>query len=250
MSIPVVTRTLLTLFVIAYTLLLPSCKHEPVVPVNVSGNGNGGGGGGGGGNGVPCDPNTVYFQQQILPFIISNCAKSGCHDAASAQDGVILNSYANVMSTGDVEPFNLGDSEIWEVINETDPDKVMPPPGEPPLTQQQINLIGLWITQGAQNLVCDDALGPCDSTNVSYSALVVPILQNKCVGCHTTANSSNKFVNLASYNGVAAVAATGQLYGAITHTGNFTPMPSNGPGLNACEIAKITNWINEGYLNN
>lgn len=39
-------------------------------------------------NGTPCDPDVVYFETQVLPFLVSNCAMAGCHNAASHQDGV------------------------------------------------------------------------------------------------------------------------------------------------------------------
>lgn len=221
------------------------CKHDPIVPVNALTDDNNGGSGD-----QPCDPNTVYFQQQVLPFLVSSCAKSGCHNAATAEDGVILDSYDNVMNTADVTPFDLSDSEIWEVINESDPDKVMPPPGETQLTQAQINMLALWINQGAQNLTCDDASGPCDSVSVSFAGDVVPILQNKCVGCHTTATSTNGYVSLSGFTDVELVAGTGQLVGAITHDPSYAAMPDGGPKLNACEIAKIKNWVSEGTLNN
>ena len=229
--------------------LAQSCKHEVPDP-NMPGGDNNNGTINDPPTGVPCDPNIVYFEQQILPFLVSSCAKSGCHDAASAQNGVILNSYQNVMITGDVTPYNLNNSDIWEVITETDPDKVMPPPGQTPLTQDQINLIGQWINQGAQNLVCDDQLGPCDSINVSFTATIQPILQNKCVGCHTSATSLNGMVNLSNHQGVAAVAVSGRLLGAINHSPGFAPMPNGGPKLNACEIAKITSWVASGSPNN
>ena len=154
------------------------------------------------------------------------------------------------MNTGEVEPFDLNDSEIWEVITENDPDKMMPPPGENPLTQAQINMIADWINQGAQNLVCDDGLAGCDSVIVSYTAEIQPIIQNKCIGCHGSGHSGNAFVNLSSHSGVAAVAATGQLTGAVSHNPNYTPMPMNGPMLSTCEIGKIRNWVNEGMINN
>ncbi len=246
-------RFLMILIISISLFNMSSCKHEipgPAAGNGGGGNGNGTGGGNGGGNGIPCDPNVIYFEQQVLPILISSCAKSGCHNSASAQDGVILNSYANVMNTGDVEPFNLGDSEIWEVITESDPDKVMPPPGENPLTQAQINLIAVWINQGAQNLVCDDGLGPCDSVSVSFASDIQPIIQSKCLGCHTTGTSANYFINLSGYNGVAAAASTGQLVGAVSHNPNYQPMPKGGAMLPDCEIAKVKNWISEGALNN
>jgi hypothetical protein len=235
-------------------MILHGCKHEPLVPAGMTLEGNdndpGGNPGGPSGNGLPCNPDSIYFQQQILPFLITNCAKSGCHDAASAQDGVVLNNYNNVMNTGEVSPFDTDDSEIWEVITENDPDKVMPPPGENPLTQSQIDMIETWINQGALNLVCDDGLSGCDSVVVSYASEIQPIIQNKCIGCHGTGHSGNAFVDLSSHSGVAAVAATGQLTGAVAHNPNYTPMPMNGPMLPACEIGKIRNWVNEGMLNN
>lgn len=221
------------------------CKHDIPVPLIAVDDDNGGGG-----SDEPCDPNTVYFQQQVLPFLVSSCAKSGCHNTATAEDGVILDSYANVMNTGEVTPFDLSDSEIWEVINESDPDKRMPPAGENPLTQAQINMLALWINQGAQDLTCDDANGPCDSVSVSFAADVTPILQNKCVGCHTTATSTNSFVSLSGFANVESVAVTGQLVGAITHDPSYAAMPDGGPKLNVCEIAKIKNWVSEGALNN
>ena len=246
--------TLMIIFLIA-SFTITGCKHEPLVPGNFTdnpenNNGSGGTGNGGTGNGLPCNPDSIYFQQQILPFLITNCAKSGCHNAASHEDGVILDSYNNVMNTADVEPFDLNDSEIWEVITETDPDKVMPPPGENPLTQAQINMISQWINQGAQNLVCDDGLGPCDSVSVSFISDVQPIILNKCIGCHSTANSGNAFITLNNYSGIAAAANTGQLLGSITHSPNYTAMPQNGPMLSTCEIGKIRNWISEGTQNN
>ena len=45
---------------------------------------------------VTCSPDTVYFQQTILPLITSNCAMSGCHDAISHKEGVILTDYAHI----------------------------------------------------------------------------------------------------------------------------------------------------------
>ena len=116
---------LLTLFCIG--LSFPSCKHEPLweemtenptdttsnpidtmtVDTNTVDTTN---------MGVPCDSNVVYFDLQVLPILQSNCAFSGCHDATSAQDGVILESYESVMQTADVVPFDLDDSEIYEVL--------------------------------------------------------------------------------------------------------------------------------------
>ena len=44
-----------------------------------------------------CDPDTVYFQNTILPLVVSSCVTVGCHDQASHKDGVILTDYAYII---------------------------------------------------------------------------------------------------------------------------------------------------------
>lgn len=246
-------------------VLIESCKHEPLVvlpPVtDTTGNNNGGGivdtggtggtggGGTGGTNTDPCDPDSVYFETDVLPILISNCAKSGCHDAASHQEGVILTTYQNVMNTAEVEPFDLDDSELYEVITESDPDDRMPPPPNNKLTAEQISIIAKWINQGALNITCNANAGGCDTANVTYSGTIAPILQTYCTGCHSGATPSAG-INLDVYGGVVAVGATGQLVGAITHSAGYTPMPLGGNMLPACEISQITKWVNDGMPDN
>jgi hypothetical protein len=247
----ITTIVIISIGIFYVMISLSSCKHEPVVPDDYldQTNTNGGGGGGGQNGGIVCDPDSVYFNIQVLPLLISNCAMSGCHDAATAQDGVILDSYSNVMSTGDVDPFDPWSSDLFEVLLETDPDKKMPPPPANSLTQQQINLIQQWISQGAQNLNCDPNAGVCDSTLVSFSLDVDPIIQTYCKGCHNVNNSSGG-VNLDSYIAVQTAGLNGSLVGAITHSTGYVGMPYNSNQLSDCNIGKIRNWVSEGALNN
>lgn len=120
-------------------LIQGACRHEPE---KIAGN--------------PCHPDTVYFARDILPLLLSSCAKAGCHDAASAADGVILDSYQNVMQTADVKPFDPDKSDLYEVLVETDPDKIMPRPPLPALSNTQIQTVRKWILQGAKNNRCDE----------------------------------------------------------------------------------------------
>ena len=130
---------------------LSSCKHQPqILPADLTG-GNENPGGGTVGNENNCDPNVVYFEQQILPIIVSNCAKSGCHNSIDHEEDIVLNSYSSIMSDGEISAGNPGNSELYEVITETDPDDIMPPPPHSPLTSAQIALIRTWIQQGAPN---------------------------------------------------------------------------------------------------
>ena len=65
---------------------------------------------------VNCSPDTVYFKQKILPLIVSNCAMSGCHDAISKRDGVILTDYTNIMR--EVKISNPTDSDLYKSLIE------------------------------------------------------------------------------------------------------------------------------------
>lgn len=196
-----------------------------------------------------CDPDSVYFQLQVLPILRSNCAISGCHDAATAKEGIILDSYYNVMRTGDVRAFNPGNSEIYEKIVEDRSDKRMPPPPQAPLNADQIGLIRKWIQQGALNLTCDADAGVCNTANVSFATTVRPIIQNNCQGCHSGGAPSGG-IDLSTYAGIKAVAGNGRLYGAISWQPGFSKMPQGGAQLASCSIQQIKSWIDAGAPEN
>lgn len=228
-------------------MLLWGCKHEPILPATDPATvGNGNGGGGNGGSEIQCDPDSTYFQNEVLPLFVSNCAKSGCHDAATHEEGFIFNSYASIMNSGEIQPGNPTEGDIMEVITETDPDKVMPPPPNDPLTAAQINIISNWISQGAQNNAC---AGECDTTNVTFSGTIFPLLQAKCIGCHNN-NTTSGNVNLSTHAGAQVVALNGKLLGAVNHDNGYKPMPPSGNKLPSCEIAEIRIWIEDGAPNN
>jgi len=202
--------------------------------------------------GIGCDPDTVYFQNDVLPLLQSGCGVSGCHNPQSAEEDVILTSYFYVMQTGGVVPFQPNESEIYEKIMETDPDDRMPPPPALPLNADQKNLIYTWIAQGALNNYCDQE--DCDSVNVTFSETVFPIIQNSCFGCHSGADPGGG-IYLTNHNQIAAAAAvvpgnTGSLLGAVTWTSGNIPMPQNGQQLSDCKIAQIRKWINDGMPDN
>ena len=80
-----------------------------------------------------CDPNLVYYVNDIQPILNSSCAYSGCHDVVTHADGVDLSSYDKVISTGEVQAGNPNGSELYEKIA----DGKMPPSGPLPVNQQQ-----------------------------------------------------------------------------------------------------------------
>lgn len=191
-----------------------------------------------------CSADTVYFVNEILPIITSNCAMSGCHDAATRADGVQLTSYSTIIKY--VKAGNATGSKLYKVIIEPNPGDRMPPPPRSPLTAAQIAKIQKWINQGAKNNSCASA---CDANVFTFSATIKPMLDTKCVGCHS-ATSPGGNINLSTYAAVRTVALNGKLYGSIAHQPGFSAMPKNGTKLSDCEITQVQRWIAAGALNN
>jgi len=192
--------------------------------------------------GIPCDPDTVYFEKDLLPIFLSACAKSGCHDGTN-NEAPRLSDYASIMNEG-VKPGNPGGSKIYEVLvtNETD-DRMPYPPGSPPLPDSQIAMIYKWIMQGAQDLHCDNQ--PCDTTSVTFSGTIWPVIQNNCFGCHSGSNPGGG-VLLQDYSTVKAAAQSGKLYGSIAYLNGYVRMPKNGSQLSQCSIRQVKKWIDGG----
>lgn len=228
-------------------LNLTSCKHDTVIDTIIDNNNNNNNNPQDSTENVePCDSTIVYFEQQILPLITASCAYSGCHDAASAEDGVILDSYENIMQTAKVKPFNPGNSELYEVLVENDLDDRMPPPPNNPLTTEQIDLIALWIAQGAENTSCDNG---CDTTNVTFNATILPIISTYCQSCHSGTYPSGG-IDLTSYTSIKKEADSGKLLGSIRWDQGYAAMPEGSNKMPDCKISQIETWINEGALNN
>ncbi len=230
--------------VLCGTLLLPSCQHEPPVAPEVVVDDDGGGGGPLPIS-EPCDTDTVYFAQSILPLLVSNCAGPGCHDAISHESGVRLYDYSNIMQQvdpGDPNNSDLLTDGIWETG-----DNAMPPSPNPSLTPAQQDLIVTWIQQGATNNSCT---GGCDTSNVTFSGTIAPLVQNNCAGgsCHD-ANAPTGNINLTTYAGVAQIANNGSLAGAIQHQAPYTSMPP-GLWLTQCQIDQVLIWVQDGSPNN
>ncbi len=222
---------LITLTVFGFLVILEACQHKTEIvnpttkPTDTTGNNNP----------TPCDSNIVYFDKDILPILNSNCAMSGCHDAGTAAEGIILNSYTNVMATGRITPFNPGKSELYEVITETKPDKIMPPPPAAKLSATQIALIAKWINQGAKKVDCNSS--SCDTLNVTYTKQVSKLLTANCVGCHNAAKPSGS-VLLDTYDNAKQFTLNGNVVGSVLGG----TMPKGATPLNACNKRILQLW--------
>ena len=94
------------------------------------------------------------------------------------------------------------------------------------------------------------------STGVSYAADVKPIFDAKCIKCHGV-ESTKEGLDMQTYENVMA----GSRNGSVITPGNADDselvrlivrgkMPNRGQKLSDEEIQLITDWVNQGALNN
>lgn len=217
------------LFVLGVMAFGYSCTHQPyVMPENQQTN----------------DP-AICFERDVLPIFISNCAKSGCHDAASHEDGYVLDNYTNIMRKG-IVPGNSAASKVWQSVTLDNNAEDKMPQGAPALSSVQLDIIKRWIVAGA---VDGGACAVnCDSNNITYSGGVAPIMQSYCVGCHSSATAPGG--SLTDYNSVRAAAVTGRLIGDIADSPGYNHMPKGGLTLSPCQVTQIRKWVAAGAPNN
>jgi cytochrome c5 len=215
--------------------LLDSCIHDPFIDPN-SLNG-----------GEPSTPGCVYngevcFESSVLPIFVSSCAMSGCHNASSQREGYVLDSYTNILRRG-ITPGSATSSKLYKVLFATGEDR-MPPNGS--LTLAQKDSIKVWINQGAKNTTNCNCT--CDDTQFTYAAIIQPLINTFCVGCHK-AGSLGGNIDLSTYAKVKTQVDNGKLLGSVTHTSGYVAMPQGGK-LEDCQISQIQKWIDAGALNN
>ena len=89
----------------------------------------------------------------------------------------------------------------------------------------------------------------CDTTNITYSNSVWPVINSNCTGCHG-GNAPAGNIRLENYNDISSAANNGSLLGTIKHENGWSPMPKGGGKLNNCDFAKIETWVNQGTPDN
>jgi mono/diheme cytochrome c family protein len=89
----------------------------------------------------------------------------------------------------------------------------------------------------------------CDTTVVTYSQSIVPIMTSSCISCHSGTSAASG-IRLETYTGVKAMASNGMLVKVVTHAPGVSPMPKNAAKLNDCNIKKIQKWVAAGAPQN
>ncbi|MEN9947588.1 MAG: hypothetical protein RL106_411 [Bacteroidota bacterium] len=212
------------LFACKHAVPYPEISNNPIVSLN-------------------CSSDTVYFQNEILPILASNCAMSGCHDSQSAQDGIVLTDYVSIMNSDVIERGKPNKSELVEVLTESGED-LMPPSPYNALSSDMISKIEKWISQGAINNQCME----CDSTLSSFSMGVWPIVRDNCQGCHSSSTTQNGNHVFNNYQDI--VNDSSAFWNSILGNNGYSLMPKNSSGLDDCKIKVIRNWFEAGAPNN
>ena len=86
----------------------------------------------------------------------------------------------------------------------------------------------------------------CDTTNISYSTDIEPIIANNCAtsGCHQAGGNGNGIFT--NYAGLKAKVDNGSLHNRVVVVRDMPPNSS----LPECQVDKIDAWINAGAPNN
>jgi hypothetical protein len=227
-------REYLVIKVLAVLVSAGSCVHDPFSDALPNGEGPAV-------SGCVSDGD-VCFESSVLPIFLSSCARSDCHDSKSREEGYVLDSYSNIVREG-IVPGSARESKLYKVLIERGEDR-MPP--DAPLSQAQKDSIAAWINQGAKNTTNCNCF--CDTTQFTYAAVIEPIINNNCTGCHKPGALGGN-IDLSDYASVKLQAGNGMLMGSVTHATGYSPMPQGGK-LSDCQIIQIRKWIDSGRTNN
>jgi len=89
-------------------------------------------------------------------------------------------------------------------------------------------------------------LNNCDTTNVTFTNSVMPIIASECSFCHQGQNMLGG-VSLNNYDEVMIYVTNNELLSDVK--GETNVMPKSGMMLD-CKIKIIEKWINDGATNN
>ncbi len=124
------TLTILFLTCAAFVgLMLTSCEHEPEL--------------------IPGTPE-VCFDRDVMMIINSNCNVSGCHGSGEGPRLSTFEEVSRYVTAG--KPVK---SQLHKVITASNINpNLMPPKSKSRLTSAQIDIINIWILQGATHTTC------------------------------------------------------------------------------------------------
>ncbi len=111
-----------------FLLFVAACKHEAI---------------------IPSQP-VISFQNDVQPILTGNCTEAGCHGSSNTRRFRLF-TYNDVMVHGKIVSGNATNSALYNSLSGKKFVSQMPPSSKPPLSDQQITSIYVWIMQGAKN---------------------------------------------------------------------------------------------------
>jgi hypothetical protein len=92
---------------------------------------------------------------------------------------------------------------------------------------------------------------PCDTTNITFSGKILPIINLHCSSCHSSTTSQyGEGIVLDNFDDFQKQVRAGKLMDDINQNPGSNPMPKDGTKLNSCDIGTIQFWVNKGTPNN
>jgi hypothetical protein len=89
----------------------------------------------------------------------------------------------------------------------------------------------------------------CDTTNVTYSQTIAPIMATYCNTCHNVTTSEANVIT-DNFDDLNIVRNNGLLWKAVNHDPSVVPMPYQENKLSDCNLSKINIWIKTGLPKN
>jgi hypothetical protein len=97
-------------------------------------------------------PAPVDFGRDVRPILARSCLP--CHGPSKQRGGLRLDRAKAALEGGDsgpvIKPGDAAHSRLVILTAGLDPEKKMPPPGKPPLSAAEVELLRVWIDQGAK----------------------------------------------------------------------------------------------------
>lgn len=121
-------------------------------------------------------PPPIGFDKDIQPILHARCMK--CHGDAKRSGGFSLATGHDLLKGGEsgvaVVPGKPDESHLYELIHLGE----MPPKGNEPLTQNEIERVRRWIAEGAK------LPGSDPSTTAITEQQITPLMLLRCTACH------------------------------------------------------------------
>ena len=96
--------------------------------------------------------------------------------------------------------------------------------------------------------------GICDTSSISYSSTIVPVLSVYCSKCHSAVNApiAGDGLILEGFNNISIYLQQNEqtLINSVKQNGKAKSMPPSSAKIDKCSIAFLEAWIIQGRKNN